>query len=79
VRGDDESKRNKSASPLTTLFIDERTGKRRLTTYKLKRADAEERFPGAEPGLAYTRGSTPTHEHQDSRQHRAMKLSTPER
>ena len=64
---------------LTTLFIDERTGKRRLTTYKLKRADAEERFPGAEPGLAYARGSTPTHEHQDSRQHRAMKLSTPER
>ena len=32
-------------------IIDERTGKRRLTTYKLKRADAERAFPGAEPDL----------------------------
>ena len=32
-------------------IVDERTGKRRLTTYKLKRADAERQFPGAEPDL----------------------------
>jgi len=32
-------------------ITDERTGKRRLTTYKLKRADAERQFPGAEPHL----------------------------
>src|SRR6187431_1159637 len=32
-------------------IVDERTGKRRKTTYKMKRADAEERFPGAEPDL----------------------------
>ena len=32
-------------------ITDERTGKRRLTTYKLKRADAERQFPGAEPDL----------------------------
>jgi hypothetical protein len=30
---------------------DERTGERRLTTYKLSRADAERAFPGAEPAL----------------------------
>jgi hypothetical protein len=28
---------------------DERTGERRLTSYKLSRADAERAFPGAEP------------------------------
>jgi hypothetical protein len=32
-------------------ITDERTGKRRLTTYKLSRADAERAFPGAEPDL----------------------------
>ena len=32
-------------------IVDERTGKRRRTTYKMQRADAEERFPGAEPDL----------------------------
>ena len=32
-------------------IVDERTGKRRLTTYKMQRAVAEERFPGAEPNL----------------------------
>jgi hypothetical protein len=32
-------------------IVDERTGKRRLTTYKLTRADAERAFPGAEPDL----------------------------
>ena len=30
---------------------DERTGKRRLTTYKLSRVDAERAFPGAEPDM----------------------------
>ena len=30
---------------------DERTGERRLTTYKLSRADAERAFPEAEPDL----------------------------
>lgn len=30
---------------------DERTGKRRLTTYKLTKANAERAFPGAEPDL----------------------------
>ena len=30
-------------------IIDERTGERRLTTYKLTRIDAERAFPGAEP------------------------------
>jgi hypothetical protein len=30
---------------------DERTGKRRLTTYKLSRVDAERAFPGSEPDL----------------------------
>ena len=30
---------------------DERTGERRLTPYKLSRADAERAFPGAEPDL----------------------------
>ena len=30
-------------------IIDERTGARRLTTYKLARADAERAFPGAQP------------------------------
>jgi hypothetical protein len=29
--------------------LDERTGERRLTTYKLSRGDAERAFPGAEP------------------------------
>jgi hypothetical protein len=28
-------------------IVDERTGKRRLTTYKLKLAEAASRFPGA--------------------------------
>jgi len=32
-------------------IIDERTGTRRLTTYKLTRADAERAFPGAQPEL----------------------------
>ena len=32
-------------------FTDERTGERRLTTYKLSRADAQRAFPGAEPDL----------------------------
>jgi len=32
-------------------FVDERTGKRRLTTYKLSRGDAERAFPGTEPDL----------------------------
>jgi len=32
-------------------ITDERTGERRLTTYKLTRADAERAFPGAEPDL----------------------------
>jgi len=32
-------------------IVDERTGKRRRTTYKMQRADAEERFPGAAPDL----------------------------
>ena len=32
-------------------IVDERTGKRRLTTYKLTRADAERAFPGAEADL----------------------------
>ena len=32
-------------------IVDERNGDRRLTTYKLTRADAERAFPGAEPGL----------------------------
>ena len=30
-------------------FVDERTGERRLTTYKLSRVDAQRAFPGAEP------------------------------
>jgi len=29
--------------------VDERTGKRRLTTYKMTRAEAADRYPGAEP------------------------------
>jgi hypothetical protein len=32
-------------------IVDERTRKRRLTTYKLTRAEAAERFPGAEPDM----------------------------
>ena len=32
-------------------IIDERTGKRRLTTYMLTRAQAADRYPGAEPDL----------------------------
>ena len=32
-------------------ITDERTGKNRLTTYKLTRADAQRAFPGAEPDL----------------------------
>jgi hypothetical protein len=32
-------------------IVDERTGKRRLTTYATTRADVAERFPGAEPDL----------------------------
>ena len=32
-------------------IVDEHTGKHRLTTYKLKRADAEERPLGAEPEM----------------------------
>jgi hypothetical protein len=32
-------------------IVDDRTGKRRRTTYKMNRADAAERFPGAEPDL----------------------------
>jgi hypothetical protein len=32
-------------------ITDERTGKRRLTTYKMTRAQAAERYPGAEPDL----------------------------
>jgi len=30
-------------------IVDERTGERRLTTYKLSRANAERAFPGSEP------------------------------
>ena len=30
-------------------IVDERTGKRERTTYKLTRKDAEQAFPGAEP------------------------------
>lgn len=30
-------------------IVDERTGKRRRTTYKLSREDAERQFPGVEP------------------------------
>jgi hypothetical protein len=33
------------------LIVDERTGKRRRTTYAMTRADAAERYPGAEPDL----------------------------
>ena len=33
-------------------FVDERTGERRLTPYKLTRIDAERAFAGAEPDLA---------------------------
>ena len=32
-------------------IVDERTGKRERTTYKLTRKDAEQAFPGAEPDL----------------------------
>ena len=32
-------------------IIDQRTGKRRRTTFKLTRAEAEHRYPGAEPDL----------------------------
>jgi len=32
-------------------ITDERTGKRRRTTYKMTRATAAERYPGAEPDL----------------------------
>jgi hypothetical protein len=32
-------------------ITDERTGKRRRTSYKLTRADAERQYPGAEPDL----------------------------
>ena len=32
-------------------ITDERTGERRLTTYKLSRPDADRAFPGAEPDL----------------------------
>jgi len=32
-------------------ITDERTGKRRLTTYAMTRADAAERYPDAEPDL----------------------------
>jgi hypothetical protein len=32
-------------------ITDERTGKRRRTTYKLTRANAERQFPGCEPDL----------------------------
>jgi len=32
-------------------IIDERTGKRRVTTYAMTRQQAAERFPGAEPDL----------------------------
>jgi hypothetical protein len=42
-------------SPLTEFFcwwvIDERTGERRLTRFKLTRVDAQRAFPGAEPDL----------------------------
>jgi hypothetical protein len=42
--------------PTATEFFnwyitDERTGERRLTTYKLSRANASKAFPGAEPDL----------------------------
>jgi hypothetical protein len=32
-------------------IADDHTGQRRLTTFKLSRADAEKAFPGAEPDL----------------------------
>ena len=42
--------------PIPTEFfrwwiVDQRTGKRRKTTYMLTRADAERAFPGAQPDL----------------------------
>jgi len=44
------------SSNLTEFFkfwiVDERTGKRRKTTYKLSRANAERQFPGAEADLS---------------------------
>ena len=47
---------NYQMRPLTEYFLwyipDERTGERRLTKYKLSRADAERAFPGAEPDLS---------------------------
>jgi hypothetical protein len=33
-------------------FVDERTGERRLTPYRLTRIDAERAFAGAEPDFA---------------------------
>jgi hypothetical protein len=39
-------------------ITDERTGERRLTTYKLSRPDAERAFPGAEPDLQRARSAT---------------------
>jgi hypothetical protein len=46
----------KPAMPTLTEFFnwyiaDERTGERRLTAYKLSRANAQKAFPGAEPDL----------------------------
>jgi len=39
-------------------IIDERTGERRLTTYKLSRADAERAFPGASQTCRRARSAT---------------------
>lgn len=47
-------------------ILDERTGKRRLTTYKLTRADAERQFPGAEPDLQTPRDPQPAGPRRDA-------------
>ena len=51
---DEEVSEQKSLMATPTEFfhwyiVDERTGKRERTTYKLTRKDAEHAFPGAEP------------------------------
>ena len=44
--------RNRAPTEFFRWWItDERTGKRRLTTYKMTRADTAERYPGADPNL----------------------------
>lgn len=51
-------------------FVDERTGQRRLTTYKLSQVDAERAFPGATPALRTRETRTladPAQGHADTR------------